>query len=194
MASMQPIVWSSLIDHSLEICWIDNDGPSWTLEGAATLVEDELPFSITYTLHTDRLTGRTRFDANVRSGTTATRAIKVTGSPDSKWQIDRGDGNDPEQLESGTCIDLGWTPLTNTFSIWRLDLAVGESAEIVNAWVPFPEFILRSSVQQYTRTGERQYRYEQPEIDFTADLDIDEHGFVRRYGDIWKALSLRESP
>ena len=190
MAEHGSIVWNSLIDHSLEICWISSDGPTWTFDGSATLVEGVVPFAITYILHVDRQTGQTRFDGRVRSGSDPERAITITGSPGALWIIDGGDGEDRSSLASAMCIDLGWTPLTNTLSIWNLDLAVGKSADIVNAWVPFPEFVLKPAVQRYTRIGERQYRYEQPEIDFTADLDVDEHGFVRRYGDIWEALSI----
>ena len=189
MTELQPIVWNSLIDHSLEICWMGNDGPTWTFEGAATLVEGAMPCSLVYVLCINRPTGNTRFAAQVRSGTTPRRAIAITGAPGADWRIEGGDCSDPGILGYGTCIDLGWTPLTNTFSIWRLDLAIGETAEIVNAWVPFPEFVLRPSVQRYTRMGERLFRYEQPEIEFTADLDVDDHGFVRRYGDIWEAVS-----
>ncbi len=193
MTELQPIVWNSLIDHSLEICWIGNDGPTWIFEGAATVVEEAVPFSLNYVLRLDRQLGLTRFDGRVRSGSTAERVIAITGSPGNEWRIEGGDGEGTGRLESGTCIDLGWTPLTNTFSIWRLDLAIGESADIVNAWVPFPEFVLKPAVQRYTRVGERRYRYEQPEIDFTADLDVDKHGFVRRYGDIWDAVLLPQS-
>ena len=189
MAQIRPIVWNSLIDHSLEICWISNDGPIWTFEGSATMVEGTVPFALSYVLRLDRQTGQTRFDAQVRSDITPARAIAVAGAPGAVWRIDGGDGSGSDTLLSGKCIDLGWTPLTNSLSIWHLDLAAGERAEIVNAWVPFPEFVLRPSVQRYTRLGERLYRYEQPEIEFSADLTLDDHGFVRRYGDIWEAVS-----
>jgi hypothetical protein len=185
-----PIVWSSLVDHSLEICWIGHEGARWTFEGTATLVEGSVPFAIDYLLRLDRDTGLTQFAGRIRSGSNAERSIIVSGSPGTAWGIAGGDGGEgSDTLASGTCIDLGWTPLTNTFSIWRLDLAIGESADIVNAWVPFPEFVLKPAVQRYTRIGERRYRYEQPEIDFAADLDVDDLGFVWRYEDFWERVS-----
>ena len=189
MAQHLPLVWSSLIDHSLEICWIATDGPTWTFEGAATLIEGAVPFSLTYVLLLDRQTGLTRFDGRIRGGTSPERAIAISGSLGAEWRIQGGDDESLAALESGTCIDLGWTPLTNTFSIWHLDLAVGECADIVNAWVPFPQIVLIPAVQRYTRVGERRYRYEQPETDFAADLDVDEFGFVRSYEGIWKRVS-----
>lgn len=188
MAQFRPIVWKSLIDHSLEICWLGHDGPNWTFEGSATLVEGLVPFAIRYVLKLDRSTGQTRFDGWIRSGSATEREIIVSGSPGAEWRIEGGDGDGADTLASGTCIDLGWTPLTNTFSIWRLDLAVGESTDIINAWVPFPEFVLKPAAQRYTRIDERRYRYEQPEIDFAADLDVDEQGFVCRYEGIWEAV------
>jgi uncharacterized protein len=48
-------------------------------------------------------------------------------------------------------IDLSVTPLTNTFPIRRLQLGVGESAEIEAAYIEFPSLLVSRSFQRYTR-------------------------------------------
>lgn len=188
MTAHNPIVWKSLIAHGLEICWSHHDGSRWTFDGAATFVEESVPFLITYVLRSDQRTGETRLDGHVRGGGAVARQITITGTAGGLWRIENGTDTGHDTMVTGMCLDLGWTPLTNTLSIWRLDLAIGESADVVNAWFPVPELTLKPAAQRYTRVGERRYRYEQPEIEFVADLVVDEHGFVRRYGEIWEAV------
>ena len=84
-------------------------------------------------------------------------------------------------------IDLSITPMTNCLPIRRLELDVGASAEVDALWVGFPELVLERLTQRYTRLGEQQYRYESVGGDFSAVLDVDSHGVVTRYGDLWQA-------
>ena len=63
----------------------------------------------------------------------------------------------------------------------RLDLAVGEQAEVRAAWLRFPSFTLEPLVQTYRRTGAHTYRYESGGGRFTADLEVDDDGVVVHY-------------
>ncbi len=186
------IVWKSLIDHSLEICRITRDGPSWTFEGSAVMIDGELPISLFYALEIVTAAKSTRFNGRFRLGSAPEQALTLDGIAGGDWHIG-GEAHaslPPPLLDGACCIDLGWTPLTNTFAIWRLDLAIGASAEITTAWLPFPRLSFEPSLQRYTRLTERRYRYEQAAIDFGADLDVDDDGFVLRYGDIWEQIPL----
>lgn len=82
-------------------------------------------------------------------------------------------------------VDLGVTPSTNTLPIRRLDLQVGESAEVTAVWVRFPALTVQPLTQRYTRLDERRYRYESA-TGFSAELEVDELGLVVRYGDVWE--------
>jgi hypothetical protein len=84
-------------------------------------------------------------------------------------------------------VDLGFTPATNTLPIRRLRLAVGQRAEIEAAWLVWPELQVRPARQTYTRLGEDRYRYQQG--DFDAELLVDEHGLVREYQGLWRAVA-----
>lgn len=84
-------------------------------------------------------------------------------------------------------VDIGMTPSTNTLPIRRLNLAVGESADVTAAWVRFPELTVEPLAQRYTRLDERRYRYESAS-GFVAELEVDELGLVVRYGDIWERV------
>jgi hypothetical protein len=103
-----------------------------------------------------------------------------------KW----GEVNGAERfdLEGCTDIDLGCTPFTNTLPIRRLGLAVGESAEITAAWVDVETLLVVASPQRYTRLEERRWRFEALSSGFVAELEVDEHGLVLDYPDLFRRV------
>lgn len=85
------------------------------------------------------------------------------------------------ELQGAIDVDISATPLTNTLPIRRLALAVGESAEIVTAYVDVPSLDVVLDPQRYTRLSERLYRYDSLDSPFTADVTVDPDGFVLHY-------------
>lgn len=90
-------------------------------------------------------------------------------------------------------VDIGVTPSTNALPIRRLRLAPGQSAEIAAAYVPLPSqidgpFLPRPAPQRYTRLGPALFRYEGLFRAFTAELPIDEDGFVLDYPTLFRRL------
>ena len=73
------------------------------------------------------------------------------------------------------------TPFTNTLPIRRLGLKAGQAAEIKVAYVTVPTLALHAAPQRYTRLADTRWRFEGLETNFTADLTVDEDGFVVEY-------------
>jgi hypothetical protein len=84
-------------------------------------------------------------------------------------------------------LDLNFSPSTNLLPIRRLNLAVGQEAQVKAAWLRFPSFELEPLSQVYRRIDELTYRYESGEGRFVADLTVNSVGFVTNYPDIWQA-------
>ena len=101
---------------------------------------------------------------------------------DGLWWVE---GRPEATLRECVDVDLGWTPSTNTLPIRRLNLAVGESRAVTAAWVRFPELTVERLPQEYRRLDERRYRYSSAGGRFVAELEVDEHGLVTTYGQIW---------
>ena len=78
----------------------------------------------------------------------------------------------------------------NLLPIRRLNLEVGQQAEVRSAWLRFPSFKLEPLSQVYTRLDEFTYRYSSNEGEFVADLTVDEVGFVTDYPGLWEAEKL----
>jgi hypothetical protein len=89
------------------------------------------------------------------------------------------------QVHGADDVDLNFSPSTNSLPIRRLGLPVGGSAMVKAAWLRFPAFTLEPLEQRYTRLADREWRYESANGSFVTDLEVDEHGLVVRYGDLW---------
>ena len=94
------------------------------------------------------------------------------------------DGREAPDLEGCIDVDLGCTPATNTLPIRRLDILVGGQAEIVAAWIRFPELEVLPLAQRYRRLGPDRYEY--ASTTFRAELAVDEHGLVLDYAGAWE--------
>jgi uncharacterized protein len=78
-------------------------------------------------------------------------------------------------------VDIAISPLSNTLPIRRLELAVGESAEITTAYVAVPDLTVVTDPQRYTRLADHEYRYESRDSNFKRVITVDEHGLVVTY-------------
>ncbi len=85
-------------------------------------------------------------------------------------------------LNGCTEIDLMITPFTNTLPIRRLNLKLGESREILVAYIGLPGLQLSRMQQRYTCLSHDEnggtYRYESLKSGFTAELRVDTDGLV----------------
>lgn len=94
------------------------------------------------------------------------------------WQVD---GMARLDLDPAREVDISVSPLSNTLPIRRLGLAIGESADIVTAYVRVPQLDVTTDPQRCTRTGEREYLYESRDSDFRRYVTVDEEGLVLDY-------------
>jgi hypothetical protein len=108
--------------------------------------------------------------------------------PDKSWQLNKTD-----QPEVAGCIDLdlNFSPSTNLLPIRRLELAVGQRAQVQAAWLRFPSFTLERLIQVYRRIDETTYGYESGGGSFITELNVDSTGFVTNYPAIWRADAIR---
>ena len=159
-----------------------------------------IPFSCRYELHTDESWSTVRFEASAEGAgfLRQTRLERAAG----RWRVtasEQGDldaalvaaghpraglpGTDePIRLVEAVDIDLLASPLTNTLPIRRLELGSavpGTTHTIVAAFVLLPSLEVIPSTQTYTVLGPGQIRYASGS--FTADLSVDERGYVTHY-------------
>jgi hypothetical protein len=109
------------------------------------------------------------------------RRLSVRRAPKGQWWVN---GQRRSDLDPSLDVDIAATPLTNTPTINRLDLAPGEVAEIAVAWVDAPSLTIALTEQRYERLpveagDERRYRFTSGA--FEAVITTDSDGLVRDY-------------
>jgi hypothetical protein len=92
------------------------------------------------------------------------------------------------ELTSCIDVDIEFTPATNALPINRLNLGVGESAEIQVAWIRVPSLAIVPARQRYERLSTGTYRYASVDSGFQADIEVDAFGLAIRYGNIWERI------
>jgi hypothetical protein len=117
--------------------------------------------------------------------------IRLHADGAGNWHDDKGQPLDA--LQGCIDVDIMLTPLTNTLPIRRLQLAPGELREISVVYIAAPDLSIRPFEQRYTRLdngadGRSRYRYESLESGFTAELLVDDDGFVVDYPGIWRRV------
>jgi len=190
MVALESILWHGFALSGHEACRLFSQGPYWYLEGTTVFSHEQRPCRLDYQVVCDAA-WRT-LSAKVEGWLGKTVAdIQIKTDPTQHWWL-----NEIEQPDVMGCIDvdLNFSPSTNLIPIRRLNLAVGEKAEVKAAWLRFPSFKLEPLPQQYYRLGETAYHYESAGGQFVSDLKVNRSGFVIDYPGIWQAEATNGMP
>ena len=112
-----------------------------------------------------------------------TRAIDYDGH--GNWLVDGAERTD---LANAVDIDLAITPFTNSLPIRRLDLAIDDEADVIVAYVSFPDLEVTIEEQRYTRLDEDRYLFESLDSDFSSEIEVDLDGIVVDYPGLFDRL------
>jgi uncharacterized protein len=86
-------------------------------------------------------------------------------------------------------VDLGFTPATNLLQLRRIQLRIGEKAEVPVAWWDLDSQGLSLLKQSYERRNQHSYWYESPRFRYQALLEVAPSGFVLEYPGLWTVQS-----
>jgi hypothetical protein len=114
------------------------------------------------------------------------RSLHLRSDGAGAWWVN---GHARRDLHDCIDIDIQATPLTNTLPIRRLPLREGEGATIRVAYVRVPSLAAEEGLQHYTALEPGSlYHFESLDNHFTADLPMDQEGFVLDYPGLFKRL------
>jgi hypothetical protein len=185
LMTTESILWRGFVLTGHEACRLFSRDSHWQLEGTAVFSYEQQPCRLDYQVACD--SAWRSLSANVE-GWLGNRSVSIQIQVDAAgyWQL-----NQVGQPDVTGCIDidLNFSPSTNLIPIRRLNLAVGQAAEVKAAWLRFPSFKLEPLTQQYRRLDESTYRYESSGSQFVADLKVNRSGFVLDYPGLWQAVS-----
>lgn len=178
------ILWRRLDRPGHEVAWIEALDGHWALTGTAVFGYEGAPCRFDYRVVCAADWRTIEADVEGRIGERRI-ALHVDVDPELRWRVN---GADCAAVRGCLDIDLGFSPSTNLLPIRRQALAVGESAEVLAAWLPFPSFTVEPLRQVYRRESPTAYRYASGDGAYVCVLDVDEVGFVTRYPGLWQAV------
>jgi uncharacterized protein len=183
---LSPILWRRLDVLGHDSASVRELGDGAELRGMAVFQDEGGPTALHYRVRCD--SGWHTIGATVK-GWVGDRSVEllVQRSRAGDWIL-----NDVPYPTVRGCIDLdlSFTPATNLLPLRRLDLAVGQTAEVRSAWLEWPAAVLTPLVQRYSRRSGDDYDYEADlpgAENFVAVLRIDPGGWVVEYDDLWRA-------
>ena len=180
---IESILWRGFVLPGHEACRLFSQDSHWYIEGTAVFVHESQPVKLSYQIICDG--AWQTLSANIE-GWLGNRGVGIQIKADSaqRWWLN---GSEQPAVQGCLDLDLNFSPSTNLLPIRRLDLAVGETAEVNAAWLRFPSFQLELLAQRYSRLGETTYRYESAGGQFVADLKVNHSGFVLDYPGLWQS-------
>lgn len=191
-------VWTRLDTTGIDLAFLAEDNG---LRARGTVVAaDPFPHTCRYELTTDSGWATTSLEV-VTEGASWSRRVRLRRDG-TQWRVTTSEqGNlikmlkaekrrpvglpgmeDPDRLAGALDVDLGAAPLFNSLSVRRLGLREAEpgtSHRIQVAWVLVPSLEVVAAEQTYTVLGPDRVRYASDR--FTAELELDEQGFVTHY-------------
>jgi hypothetical protein len=188
MAAIESILWRASVFPGHEACRLVSQESRWHLEGTAVFSHKGRPCRLDYQILCNA--AWQTLSANVEGwlGNTVVD-IHIECDANGHWWL-----NEVEQPDVLGCtdVDLNFSPSTNLLPIRRLNLEIGQTADVKAAWLRFPTFRLELLSQKYSRLDEHTYRYESAGGQFVADLKVNRAGFVVDYPGLWQAEATSE--
>lgn len=165
---MTEIIWKGQEAPTREVCQVKSGAHGVAVK---SVIQGGVN-ACTYTLHATRDWEFTDITISISE-----RELKLLRT-DQGWEVS---GKLRPDLFDAREVDISASPLSNTLPIRRLQLAIGESAEITTAYIRIPELDVTADPQRYTRISENEYLYESRDSDFRRVITVDEKGFIVEY-------------
>jgi hypothetical protein len=134
--------------------------------------------------------GHTTFLELVFQGNNKIITQVLAGDGDGNW---KHNGETAAAFAGCIDVDIPLTPFTNTLPIRRLQLAPGESKDILVLYCDVLNEQLFAVRQRYRCLSRTKYHYENIPNDFEADIVVDDTGLVIDYPQLFVRTNIIES-
>ncbi|RWK43336.1 putative glycolipid-binding domain-containing protein [Mesorhizobium sp.] len=173
-------IWRRTDEPGHDAAQLKQTDLGWLLNGAAVYLSDAGPACLDYTVQLAE-------DWTTRSGSVrgfiGSQSVDLTIIRDETgWTVN---GQQQPVVQSTVDLDYSFTPATNLQQIRRMNLKVGDKADLPVAWLVAGASSLVVLPQIYHRVSETEYIYEAPTVPYRATLLIPEAGFAEDYPDGW---------
>jgi len=186
MAWQREMAWRRLEEHGEERCVFACDDEQCVLEGVGAVAINGSGLIFEYRLECTTGWEIKRAGIIARLGTDEFHRV-LERRDDGTWLVDGVHAAEYDRCED---LDLYFSPSTNTVTMRRLQLRVGEERQVRSLLVAEPELNLHPLDQVYRRADQRHYEYQAG--DFRAVIEVDEDGVVLDYPGLFTASMVGE--
>lgn len=178
------ILWQGLYWQGHEAARLVENAKEQRIEGTAVFANEGQPCRLDYQIQIDRGWRTRHVQVNGWVGAEPVN-LEIVVDEAQTWALN---GEVIDAVQGCIDIDLNFSPVTNLLPIRRYTLAIGEEAAVTAAWLRFPTFRLEPLDQTYRRIDTQHYHYASAGGSFTAELMVNEHGFVTDYPGLWQLV------
>ena len=180
--SLTTVRWRSLEGEGLEHLTVRANSEAIVAESVVIGGDPGAQWGVRYRIECDPGWRVRRLELAATSG--ARLHLEADGA--GNWRLP--DGTPQPDYDGCIDVDLSGTPFTNTLPIRRLGLEPTRgTVNLRMLYVPFESFEPRPDGQRYTcLEPARRYLYEAAERPFSAELTVDEDGFVTDYPELFE--------
>lgn len=179
------IVWKGLEYESLENCIVHYQSQRILVRSCILGIANEQPFKVDYRLSLDHSWRTLNVDVVIQTNNTFT-SRQYTTNGRGQWYINNALLPEMEGCED---VDISLTPLTNTLPIRRLNLKTDERQSVNVLYIDVLQRDIRPGTQYYTCLRPDRYLFETGDGSFKAEIETDEHLWVKRYPNLFEMRS-----
>lgn len=179
------IVWKGLDVDTDETCAVNYHDNDITVRSEISGWADGKPLTVEYFIRLGKSWDVLQFEVTAQVGTQVNR-YAMHRDDSGKWR--ETGGEESPEFEGCDYIDISLTPLTNSLPINGLGLLEGTSKYTDVVYIDVLDNKLRRDRQQYTKLSRLKYKFVNDGGDFTAEIDVDEQGFVTDYPNLFENI------
>lgn len=183
------ILWTGREYYSLENCLIKEGEAGADILSTIIGMYERTIYQVSYHIKTNKDWHTTSLAIHSRQGNHIDHHLLESNGAGS-WKMD---GKDAPQYQGCLDVDIPLTPFTNTLPIRRLNMAHGAVQEIKVIYADMLAREIKPVRQQYTRLSGKEYHYQNIPNDFEATIQVDAHGFVVDYPELFIRSAIVES-
>ena len=184
MNQVNHLLWQALEWPGLEYFTLRSESGGWLAAGQLVGLYEDRPYSIRYRVQLD--SGWQVKEAAFWNGQEPQPFLRLFSDTNGNWY--NQEKKPLPRLSGCVDVDITLTPFTNSLPIHRLSFLPDQPRSIAVAYIQLPEGKVDRAEQIYTQQAADLYRFEQPALNFTADIRVDANGFVTDYPDLFRRL------
>ena len=171
------LLWKGIEYNSLENCLVDSGSDGIRVESVIVGSYNNVIYRVDYNIDATSFWETVSLEI-IRHYRNERSRFSLESDGNGNWKIN---GNPQLKFKGCIDVDIPLTPLTNTLPVNRLKLKTGQEKIIKVLYCDLLRNEFKAVNQKYVRVSDSVYQYENVPNDFESDIQVDEHGFVVDY-------------